>query len=748
MDQKTEVMVLDYTDRWATLMLWWKAYLLAPVWAFPLLPFIGSIVSLTGSKPVEFTFVLLIVAGLAYFIDDVLKRKIRVEDDLLTHGFRSRNLSKLLSIGTDYKSSEVLPKKMLLTFSDQKSLQFKLSRLNAADYQRLLRYVENRYSHCKIDPVLTTLINCKKSARKVLVDDSKRFIIEYRTDQLWRKLWTAFLDTAAPWLRIGPVFILILCSPTWLGMISNGLISMQAWPARREAELNIYQMSTKMGEFSRDFFNAFRDVGNGVMDIAGAPIIATLSLSCLVYLMAIGIRKALNPNSIVVDREGLELLCSTPAMKVSIAKVGWPDVRNVSIKTLEDGAKFIELRLLDTNAKPFKLDFDCILETDRPRLVRALERFAPESTIDADLSEAMMPKQERSYTELWLQSLSTPPERSSLQALPAGRTLQNGRYSVVRRLAVGGQGIAYLCHDTLSDKQVVLKETMIPIYAERSIKEQALKRFEQEAKILETIDCDQIVKLEDYFFEEHRGYLVLEHVDGTNLRDLVRESGALSETKVRELAQQMCTILTYLHHQKIIHRDFTPDNLLLNKQGQLKLIDFNVAQLERVGTTGTIAGKHAYLPPEQFRGKATTQSDIYALGSTLFFLLTGTDPEPITQSMVDSETTVSDSLSSIIRDCTALDVTKRCASVETVIERLRIESKNCQNEGANDHVNDHGTDQQINSSGDERHDQTTSLASDIASESSPETIRLSPTEHAKEKVGARSLRDDNQTMTE
>ena len=131
------------------------------------------------------------------------------------------------------------------------------------------------------------------------------------------------------------------------------------------------------------------------------------------------------------------------------------------------------------------------------------------------------------------------------------------------------------------------------------------------------------------------------------------------------LAAQMCSILTYLHElaPPVVHRDFTPDNLILNKKGTLKLVDFNVAQQTELTTTGTVVGKHAYIPPEQFRGKPTTQSDIYALGATLFYLLTGQDPEPITASHPRAvQANTSEALDLIIARATALDTTVRYKS--------------------------------------------------------------------------------------
>lgn len=291
-----------------------------------------------------------------------------------------------------------------------------------------------------------------------------------------------------------------------------------------------------------------------------------------------------------------------------------------------------------------------------------------------------MPRQANSYTELWLQSLAAPPERQSLEPLSAGRVLHNGNFEVLRRIGVGGQGAAYLCTQHLDDAQhstlpVVLKETIIPVFVEAEIRKQALERFEQEARILRDLESDHIVKLLDYFVEDHRGYLVLEWVDGKSLRQLIEDRGAMNEAQVKDLAAQMCSMLHYLHGRGIIHRDFTPDNLILQKDGKLKLIDFNVAQNDEEGT-GLVVGKQAYMPAEQFRGKPTAQSDIYAMGATLFYLLTGQDPEPITQSLVRKvKPDVSGTIDGVIQKCTAADCNVRFQSVEEIASVLSVTSQ-------------------------------------------------------------------------
>jgi serine/threonine-protein kinase len=233
-----------------------------------------------------------------------------------------------------------------------------------------------------------------------------------------------------------------------------------------------------------------------------------------------------------------------------------------------------------------------------------------------------------------------------LTPLNDGQRLKSGKYIVERQLASGGQGVAYLAREGDAAKsadssissdatpKVVLKEFVLPVYTSRTVRKQALERFENEARILEELSHPQIVKLIDFFLEDHRAYLVLEHIDGMSLRQLVAKNGPLPVEDILSLSMQMCDVLEYLHSLSpaVVHRDFTPDNLILDSRGRLVLIDFNVAQQKQWTTTSTVVGKHAYLPAEQFRGKPTTQSDLYAMGATLFFLFSGTDPQPITSS--------------------------------------------------------------------------------------------------------------------
>ena len=277
------------------------------------------------------------------------------------------------------------------------------------------------------------------------------------------------------------------------------------------------------------------------------------------------------------------------------------------------------------------------------------------------------------YTELWLQALSQPPKRERLTPLHEGAMLRDSQYEILGRLGVGGQGTAYAAREVDKNHAVVLKEFILPVYVDVNVRRQSVEKMQNEAEILSRLNHNRIVKLIDFFIEDHRGYLVLERIDGQSLRQKVSESGRMSESEVRALALQMCEMLEYLHSLEppVVHRDFTPENLILSKEGVLKLVDFNVAQQQESTATGTVVGKHCFISPEQFRGKPTSQSDIYSMGATLYYLLTGEDPEPITCSHPKQKVEgLSDNIDELVAKATALSAPKRYLSASDIKKDL------------------------------------------------------------------------------
>ncbi len=277
-----------------------------------------------------------------------------------------------------------------------------------------------------------------------------------------------------------------------------------------------------------------------------------------------------------------------------------------------------------------------IVLNDLARLLHALELWSPTtswSSRAADFRDNIHSGTtgvECSFTKLWDEELRRRFNVTTFSPHEPGTRLRSGSLIILKQLAFGGFSAVYLAEDEHREKVVVKQLVAV---AALEAKEKALSMFQREAMILARLDCSGIARVIDSFVEAGDNYLVLEHVDGENLREMVRRRGALNETEVLNLALQMVSILDYLHSQNppLVHRDFTPDNMLLKASGQLILVDFGTVSEYVRSATGTVVGKQSYMPLEQIRGKAEPRTDLYALGGTLYFLLTGRDPEPLTE---------------------------------------------------------------------------------------------------------------------
>jgi tRNA A-37 threonylcarbamoyl transferase component Bud32 len=426
-------------------------------------------------------------------------------------------------------------------------------------------------------------------------------------------------------------------------------------------------------------------VGSGATT-AGAAMAASQFVLYTLYMilagvgLSIGIGYSMQPTHLGLSYKGMRLCYKRWWGQAAGDLTTWDDITYINLERPSGKTTVQQYRLSFNKASggTFRLKMGGITTTQaRETLLAAVDQWAPAVARDPQVIELLSPPHDYSYTELWLQALTAPPKRERLTPLTEGAMLQDGRYRVERQLGVGGQGTAYLADliDSISHKplSVVLKESILPVYVDANVRRQALENFQREAAMLRTLSHPQIVKLVDFFIEDHRSYMVLEHIDGLSLRRMVEQGGPMPEEQVCSLARQMCDILTYLHELSppVVHRDFTPDNLILNSDSTLKLIDFTVAQQTESTATGTVVGKHAYLPPEQFRGKPTPQSDIYAMGATLFYLLIGRDPEPITASHpILSNNKIDGSLDELVARATSLDISIRYPNIQSVKQDL------------------------------------------------------------------------------
>lgn len=693
MPRKSEIKFHHYREI-AAMATWWKAIFLTPIWAFILIMPLGAFARYFLPSVLWIpSFILVIVLGLLYFLRDLNRRFVTVTDKDVYFGMGSYSLSNLkrIKIGYAFRFFNILPTKLVLDFEEEglmRHLDLNLASISWQDSEAMLDLLSRRVSHLKIDDDVERLLQSRKPLVVSPIQDPDHVEMKYHCRSLAEELPSVLEHTIYEWSRVvGPIGTLLLSTPIWLYF---NWILFNALRDYNDVAANQVFYDT-LARYLLDLNGA---ASTGVSLIQ--QILTTITLSPFVslslgMLFSYGlfnfvITSRLRPNKMTINREELSLDMWAYLWSYNSTTVKWKEVESVSLRSPGGSAdpKKWEIVFLGHKDKLLaKIPLSSVSSEDRARLANAIERFAPKSTVEAQLTEALRPKQDKSYTELWLQSLSSS-SRTNLDPLEAGHTLKAGSYEVISTLAIGGEGIAYVAHDlrtihsgTVSD--IVLKETLIPAYIDKEIQQQCVERFEREARLLKDLESEHIVGLKDYFIEDKRCYLVLEYIKGQSLRQLVAEKGALEPELVLDLANQMAEILTFLHSKQIIHRDFTPDNLIMQENGKLKLIDFNVAREwdKDDGKTGTIVGKHAYVPPEQFRGKPCEASDIYALGATLFYLTTGEDPEPISQSSLEpvnsQENPSWTKLNSIIKACTAMSLKTRLANASELKKALTRE---------------------------------------------------------------------------
>ncbi len=217
----------------------------------------------------------------------------------------------------------------------------------------------------------------------------------------------------------------------------------------------------------------------------------------------------------------------------------------------------------------------------------------------------------------------------SNEPLASGTVLQN-RYEIERLLGGGGMGMVYLAHDhRLANRPCAVKE-MVDHFIDQQQRIEANDYFAREADTLAQLKHAAIPAITDRFDDQNRHYLVMEYVEGRNLEEeIAARGGPLPEGLIIDIARQLCDVLAYLHGSTppVVYRDMKPSNVMLTPKGRVVLVDFGIARLFKSARKGTMIGTLGFAPPEQYQGVVDPRSDIYSLGATLHYVLTGRDPE-------------------------------------------------------------------------------------------------------------------------
>lgn len=205
---------------------------------------------------------------------------------------------------------------------------------------------------------------------------------------------------------------------------------------------------------------------------------------------------------------------------------------------------------------------------------------------------------------------------------------QLGRYEVIGELGQGAMGIVYKAKDPLIDRVVAIKTINLGLAQEE--KEEYEGRFYQEAKAAGRLNHPNIVTIYDVGKSGDIAYIAMEFLQGRELRDIMRDGGLLPVDQVLDIVAQVASGLAYAHEHDIVHRDVKPSNIMVIRDGHVKITDFGIARMASSAVrtqTGMVLGSPKYMSPEQVMGKSIDQrSDIFSLGVMLYEMLTGQAP--------------------------------------------------------------------------------------------------------------------------
>ncbi len=259
--------------------------------------------------------------------------------------------------------------------------------------------------------------------------------------------------------------------------------------------------------------------------------------------------------------------------------------------------------------------------------------------------------------------------------LKPGTTLHNNSYRIIQTLGRGGFGVTYLAEQIMTRREVCIKEFFPKDYYKREGDSSAITlssdgfaeamnrfkaKFIKEAQTIAALDHPNIIHIHEAFEENGTAYYVMEYIDGESLNDTIKRSGAMAESEAVAYIKQVASALEYIHNQQIMHLDVKPGNIMVrSKDNRAILIDFGLskhydtASGEATSTT-PVGVSHGFAPMEQYNpGGVSTfspETDIYSLGATLYYLVTGNIPPSATDISEDGLPALPSHLSTGVRE--------------------------------------------------------------------------------------------------
>jgi eukaryotic-like serine/threonine-protein kinase len=263
-----------------------------------------------------------------------------------------------------------------------------------------------------------------------------------------------------------------------------------------------------------------------------------------------------------------------------------------------------------------------------------------------------------------------------------------GRYRVDEVLGSGGMALVYRARDEELDRPVAIKVLADNLAADDAFRQ----RFLREARLAARLSHKNVTQVYDSGEADGRPYIVMEYVEGETVAELLARRGRLPPAEAVQLVLQVCAGLEHAHRAGLVHRDIKPQNLLVSRDGTVKIVDFGIARSShgtRLTETGSVLGTAAYLAPEQAAGEeVTAAADVYAVGIVLYELLAGRTPhtaESLTQflargheqpipALTELAPEVPDALEDVVMRCLARVPTYRPPSAEALAAELAAAS--------------------------------------------------------------------------
>lgn len=272
-----------------------------------------------------------------------------------------------------------------------------------------------------------------------------------------------------------------------------------------------------------------------------------------------------------------------------------------------------------------------------------------------------------------------------------GETILGNRYEIIRKIGDGGMAFVYEAKDRLLNRVVAVK-VLRPEFVDD---EEFLAKFKREAEAVANISHPNIVNVYDVGCDGKVNYIVMEYIDGQNLKEIIKNEGTLDEYTALDIIKQIAKALGAAHKKGVIHRDIKPHNILISSEGRnVKVADFGIAKAATNSTMtniGSIIGSVHYFSPEQAKGKPVkNNADLYSLGIVLYEMLLGKVPfkgdSPISIALqhinediefsLEEKTQIPQSIRTLIKKLTEKDPTDRYQSSEEVIEDIEYIEQN------------------------------------------------------------------------